>query len=228
MGGLGKTMPFVRTAFVVGFLGLAAIPIVNGFWSKELVLEGGLHQGPGWAYTAMVLAGGLTALYGARLVWLTFSGKPRGETGHDAKPAMRIALAALAAGTLVSWLAAGPMSELLAETLPWHGIEAESTLAVFIEVVSAPATWLALAAAFSGLAIWRWRTGLPRIEAALEPLGRLGRAGLGFEWLNRQIVALAVGAAQGLRRTQTGHLGWNVVGVLAGLTLVVVLLGLWG
>ncbi len=46
MGGLGKQMPVVRAVFVIGALALAGIPILNGFWSKELVLEAGLSGGP--------------------------------------------------------------------------------------------------------------------------------------------------------------------------------------
>ena len=46
MGALGSRMPFVRNVFVIGALALAGLPILNGFWSKELVLEAGLHDGP--------------------------------------------------------------------------------------------------------------------------------------------------------------------------------------
>ena len=42
MGGLGKKMPLVRNVFIIGSLALAGLPILNGFWSKELVLEAGL------------------------------------------------------------------------------------------------------------------------------------------------------------------------------------------
>ncbi|MER3514801.1 MAG: NADH-quinone oxidoreductase subunit L, partial [Chloroflexota bacterium] len=70
MGGLGRAMPFVRDAFVIGALALAGIPILNGFWSKELVLEAGLAEGPRWAYITMLFGAGLTALYTYRLVWL--------------------------------------------------------------------------------------------------------------------------------------------------------------
>ena len=45
MGGLGKKMPFNRAVFMLGALALAGIPIMNGFWSKELILEAGLEQG---------------------------------------------------------------------------------------------------------------------------------------------------------------------------------------
>ena len=52
MGGLGKKMPFVRNVFIIGALALAGVPILNGFWSKELILEAGLADGPLWAYIA--------------------------------------------------------------------------------------------------------------------------------------------------------------------------------
>src|SRR5208337_5524515 len=40
MGGLGRKMPFVRAVFVIGAFGLVGLPIANGFFSKDLVLEG--------------------------------------------------------------------------------------------------------------------------------------------------------------------------------------------
>jgi NADH-quinone oxidoreductase subunit L len=228
MGGLARTMPFVRTAFVIGFLGLAAIPIANGFFSKELVLESGLIGGPLWGYVALLLGGGLTALYGLRLVDLTFSGEPRGEGGHDAGRAMRVSLGLLAFGTLTSWLLAGPMSQLLASTMPAQHIEALTTIEVVVEVVTAPATWLALAVTLIGLALWRWRKSLASLGAALRPLAVWGQKGLGFDWMNVQIARTTVGSANALRRTQTGLLAWNVAGVLIGLLVVVLAMTVWG
>ncbi len=55
--------------------------------------------------------------------------------------AMRIPLLLLALASLVSWLLAGPFSQLLEETLPFHEIEAETTLQMVITVLTAPATW---------------------------------------------------------------------------------------
>ena len=75
MGGLGKQMPFVRSVFIIGALALAGIPITNGFFSKELVLEGGLILGPLWAYLFMLIGAGLTALYTARMVSMVFFGQ---------------------------------------------------------------------------------------------------------------------------------------------------------
>ena len=63
MGGLGTQMPLVRIVMVIGGLALAGIPILNGFWSKELVLEAGHEGGPLWAWLVMLVGAGLTALY---------------------------------------------------------------------------------------------------------------------------------------------------------------------
>ncbi|MBI4926855.1 MAG: NADH-quinone oxidoreductase subunit L, partial [Anaerolineae bacterium] len=84
MGGLGKQMPIVRTVFVIGSLALAGIPIVNGFWSKELILEAGLEGSPTWMLAVMIFNSGLTALYTFRCVWMVFYGENRGHLhGHD-------------------------------------------------------------------------------------------------------------------------------------------------
>jgi len=228
MGGLARTMPFVRTAFVIGFLGLAAIPIANGFFSKELALESGLTGGPLWAYFGLLLGGGLTALYGLRLVDLTFYGQPRGEGGHDAGRAMRVSLGLLAFGTLTSWLMAGPMSQLMASTMPSQHLESLTTIEVVAEVVTAPATWLALVVTLTGLALWHWRKPLAGLAGALRPVAVWGQKGLGFDWMNVQITQTTGGAADALRRTQTGQLAWNVAGVLIGLLVVALAMTLWG
>jgi NADH-quinone oxidoreductase subunit L len=228
MGGLARSMPFVRAAFVIGFLGLAAIPIANGFFSKELVLESGLTGGPSWASVAFLIGGGLTALYGLRLVDLTFNGEPRGEGGHDAGRAMRVSLSLLSFGTLTSWLLAGPMSALLASTMPAQHIEPATTIEIVEEIVTAPATWLALAVTLVGLALWRWRARLAGLSAGLRPLADWGRRGLGFEWMNLEIVRATVGSAAALRRTQTGQLAWNVAGVMIGLLVVLLAMAAWG
>ena len=229
MGGLGKPMPFVRAAFVIGFLGLAGVPLANGFVSKELVLESGLSGGPGWAYVAMLLGAGLTALYGARLVGMVFAGERRTSTKvHDAPTAMRVSLAALSIGTLTSWLLVGPFGRLLAGTLPLHSLHAEGTLAVLVEIVKAPGTWLALGIVALGLVMWWQRGALAGLGRALAPIGDWSRRGLGFEWMNRQVIVATQDAAAGLRRLQTGQLAWNVAGIVLGLMAVLAALALWG
>ncbi len=49
-------------------------------------------------------------------------------------------------------------------------------------------------------------------------------SGLGFEWVNQQIVNLTKRTAALLQRTQTGQLNWNIAGILAGLVLILLIL----
>jgi NADH-quinone oxidoreductase subunit L len=227
MGGLGKQMPFVRVVFVIGALALAGLPVLNGFWSKELVLEAGLTGGPAWMFGVMVFSAGLTALYTFRCVWMVFYGENRGHLhGHEAGIAMKVALAPLALGTLVSWLAAGPFSRFLEETLPFHKIHALPTIEILKEVVLAPATWLALAVIALGLAAWWWREKLRLFSEALSGIGWVAENNFGFEAINRAVVQVTSQAAEDLRGSQTGLLNWNVLAIVIGLGVVIALLAL--
>ncbi|MBP7355214.1 MAG: NADH-quinone oxidoreductase subunit L [Longilinea sp.] len=226
MGGLGKQMPFTRVVFIIGALALAGIPILNGFWSKELVLEAGLMHAPIWSYVLMLIGAGLTAFYTYRMVTMVFYGEAHGHAHGDAGTAMKIALAPLALGALTTWLLAGPFAKLLsAETLPYHGIEAASTFHILEEVISLP-TLIALAVVALGLLAWVFRSKLAGLGRALRGLGWAAENSFGFEAINRGIVRGVSGAAEGLRITQTGLLNWNVVGIVAGLLIVIAILAL--
>jgi NADH-quinone oxidoreductase subunit L len=224
MGGLGRSMPFVRNVFVVGALALAGLPFANGFWSKELILEAGLEGAP-WTFWAMLLGAGLTALYTFRVVWLVFFGQRRvAYPVHDAPAAMRVALGVLAFGVLTTWLLAGPFGGLLRATLPFHQLHVESTFALIGAVLAAPATWVTLVVIALGLASWWWRRRLAAVADRLQWVARAASADFGFEWLNRQVVVAAQFTAILLRRTQTGQLNWNMVGIVGALVVVLLVL----
>ena len=57
-----------------------------------------------------------------------------------------------------------------------------------------------------------------------KPAAEFTRQGLGFEWLNLQIIRLTNSAAEALRKLQTGQLNWNVVGIIAGLVVILAFL----
>jgi len=133
---------------------------------------------------------------------------------------MRTALAPLAFGALTTWLLAGPFSQLLSSTMPAQGIEPETTLEICLSILRAPATWLALAVIAVGLAAWWGRARLAGLTKRLSWLADWAAAGFGFETLNRWIVERVRGAAGDLAILQTGQLNWNLVGVVAGLLVV--------
>jgi NADH-quinone oxidoreductase subunit L len=228
LGGLGRHMPFVRGVFVIGALALAGLPITNGFFSKELVLENGLAGGPAWAYAGMLLVAGLTGLYTLRMVMLVFYGPPRAELKvHDAPAAMRITLFVLAALTLTTWLLAGPLDHILAESLPYYDLQPESTAAIVAEILTSASTWITVAFVLLVASIWFWRERLGSLARRLAPLVDFINGGFGFEKVNNQIVRLTTRAASSLQVTQTGLLSWNVVAIVAGLILLLAIIS-WG
>jgi NADH-quinone oxidoreductase subunit L len=228
MGALGATMPFVRNVFVIGALALAGLPILNGFWSKELVLEAGLLGGPAWALALMLVGAGITACYTFRMVWLVFYGEARSRLhAHDATVSMRVSLALLAVGTLFSWHLAGPFGHLLETTLPFHKVHALGTAQLIAEVLLAPLTWGALVIIGLGLCAWWWRDRLTFLTDRFGWLAVAASKSFGFERINEQVVAVTQAAANALRVTQPGHLSWNLVGIIGGLVAVLILLT-WG
>jgi NADH-quinone oxidoreductase subunit L len=228
MGGLGPRMPFVRTTFVIGALALAGLPILNGFWSKELILEAGAATGPQWAYIGMLIGVGMTALYTLRMVYLVFFGEPRSQLhAHEATRAMKVSLGLLAFGSLTTWLLAGPLNELLTSTLPFHTFTEFTTGEMVQEVITSPATYLALVVIAIGALCWWQRNRLVGITRHLQKLGRAGTNSFGFEAINRGVVRVTQNTAETLRMTQTGLLSWNVAGIAVGLIVVLVILA-WG
>lgn len=225
MGGLTKEMPAVRTVFLIGAAALAGLPVLNGFWSKELILEAGLEGGSFWMWAFMVFGAGLTALYSFRFVWMVFYGEPAkpGRHVHDAGSAMRIALYPLAFGTLTTWLLAGPFSVFLEGV----GVEAEGTMEMVLMVLGEPATWLAVAVVGFGLFIWWKRRSFRIISEPLQDVGIVASNSFGFEAINQVIVKSIQGWSEDLRGLQTGVLNWNVMAIIVGLvlTLLIVALG---
>ena len=224
MGGLGGKMPFVRNVFIVGALALAGVPILNGFWSKEMILEVGLEHTPFWAYSLMLFGAGLTAFYTFRMVWLVFFAEERDHLHvHPAGSAMRISLGTLAIGTFLTWLLLGRLNGLLSSTLPFHEVEHESMIETFIVILSSPATWFALLIVAIGFGIsWVRARGFQLFGGSwLQPFVDTS---FGFDWLNRQVAAVTVRFASVLQKTQTGVLSWNVVGILAAFLVVLIFL----
>jgi NADH-quinone oxidoreductase subunit L len=225
MGGLGNRMPFVRNVFILGALALAGIPIFNGFWSKELILEVGLTHSPIWAYAIMVIGAGLTAFYTFRMVWLVFYGRERDYLHvHHAGSAMKVSLGILAVGTLITWLFFGGLSGLLSSTLPFHELEHETLREMVTAVTTAPATWFTLLIVAVGLGIsWMRARGYALFGGGW--LNPFVESSFGFEFLNRLIVKGIYQVAEWFSLTQTGELNWNILGIISA--LLAVLLVLW-
>lgn len=224
MEGLGRKMPFVRAAFIIASLALVGLPITNGFFSKEMVLEGGLKLGPAWAYVGMLLGVGITSLYTIRMVSLVFYRRTGADKEiHEAPRIMRFVLGILAFGVLTTWLLIGTFSQLYADSLPFYNLHSEDLVVVIVEIFSSPWTYLALGMVFLGLLVWIVRSKFTKLTRTLAPGAIFIRQGFGFEKINQLIIRSINNAAGSLRKLQTGQLNWNLVGIVVGLVVVLVL-----
>ncbi len=114
---------------------------------------------------------------------------------------------------------------------PLHGLlgHVESGWEMLLEVVTAPPTWLALVvigigpAGLAGPRAPDWA-----VKRGLSGLARAAEASFGFEAINRGVVHAVQTGAEALRVTQTGLLNWNVLGLVAGLVVVLFVLILGG
>jgi len=98
MGGLKKEMPFTFLLMAAGWLAIAGVPGLSGFYSKDLILEKVFEHGGAAVWTVAVLTAGLTAFYTTRLFILAFLRSKRGQGhAHEAPLTMTLPMAALAA-----------------------------------------------------------------------------------------------------------------------------------
>ncbi len=104
MGGLASKMPVTATAMMLGSMSIIGIPLIGGFWSKEVII------GKTWyAYfhgadallgpALLILAtAGMTGFYMSRMWFMTFAGEPRNELVehvHEATPWIKTPLVVL-------------------------------------------------------------------------------------------------------------------------------------
>ena len=181
MGALRRYMRWTTITFSVGWLAIAGIPPLSGFWAKGDVLDNAFaHYKVLWAIGLVTAV--LTAYYMSRLEVLAFGGEPRFEQpGPRGEPA-------LGAPHESPWVMRGPLVVLAflaffggVINLPWvHTHDLESFLApvfsgtLYNPNLGAGALWaLALtdtAAAVIGVivafALWR---GAQVDQPALEP-----------------------------------------------------------
>jgi NADH-quinone oxidoreductase subunit L len=113
-GGLRKIMPVTHVTFLCGAAALAGIPLLSGFWSKDMILEalylgaGGNSPYSGGYYVLLLVAlltAAMTAFYTFRAYFLTFWGELKtppeaGDHAHESPPNMTIPLLVLAVGAV--------------------------------------------------------------------------------------------------------------------------------
>ncbi|HEV8586234.1 MAG TPA: NADH-quinone oxidoreductase subunit L [Methylomirabilota bacterium] len=148
MGGLAPRMVTTTITMTIGAAGLAGVPGLAGFFSKDEILAAAFHgHRVAWA---LLLAGAfMTAFYTFRLIFLAFFGAPRMSKDvahhvHESPRVMTWPLVVLAGLTLVAGAALGipsehgtPFARFLTPVLPAHGGEHGGVAGIMLLVLSA-------------------------------------------------------------------------------------------
>ncbi len=217
LGGLRRLMPLTFALALVATLSMAGIPPLNGFLSKELMLEAAAQAG-GWLIPLAALGGAaLSVAYCLRFLAGTFLGPVRGDyphAPHDPGPGLWAAPAVLVALVVASGLfpmvLLAPVADAAAGAVTgrvphlhlalWHGLEPA-------------ALWMSLTAIGAGMVLWGlW----PRLNA----LPALVEAKRIYDLKIATLVGLARGVSA---RADHGRLA----GPLAIASLTILGTGLW-
>jgi NADH-quinone oxidoreductase subunit L len=149
MGGLAPRMMTTTVTFLVGAFGLAGVPPLAGFFSKDEILASVFHEHHYLLWALLMTGAFLTAFYTFRLVFLAFFGGPRMSKEvahhiHESPATMTVPLIVLAIGTVVAGLAVGipssqgtPFARFLSPVLPHPEGEHGAGIAFLLLLLSA-------------------------------------------------------------------------------------------
>jgi NADH-quinone oxidoreductase subunit L len=99
MGGLRRVMPVTAYTWMIGWLAMAGIPPLSGFFAKDQVVAAASQSGRVGLFYVALFGAFLTAVYESRATFLAFFGAPRYQGHpHDPPRLMRSVLIALAIG----------------------------------------------------------------------------------------------------------------------------------
>jgi len=97
MSGLRVPMPATFWLFVVGWLAIAGVPPLSGFFAKDEILATASQTAHYLAWGVALFAAFISALYISRLAFLAFFGPfRRGRDVHEAPPVMTVPMGILA------------------------------------------------------------------------------------------------------------------------------------
>ncbi|MCU0850283.1 MAG: NADH-quinone oxidoreductase subunit L [Candidatus Thermoplasmatota archaeon] len=226
MGGLKKDMKITYLAMLIGGLSLAGLIPLSGFWSKDMILATAWETGNYLPLLLMVLTAILTAAYTLRMINLVFWGESRRDkTAHEAAWQMSVPLILLAFGTLVAWLGVGFLSRA------YHSFDLSEhalTLSAFLlETFETPVVWISIAAFLIGLALFKIRKQYAANSAGEKTI-IVARNGYGFDAFYGNIIRCLRWFSAQFRKTHTGDLNYNIVGIALGFLLLIFFLFLLG
>jgi len=180
MGALRAVMPLTAVSFLIGWLSIAGVPPLSGFWSKSDILENAYAVTPALWVIAAVTAF-LTAYYMGREYLLVFGGVRRWQEAHaeaalhphDPVPVMTIPLVVLSLCSVAGGLINLPFHPHFDFLERWLDPVLGATL--FSHPFGLGAKWsfalidgaLAIAGALAAVQLWRTRVDRPALEPRL-------------------------------------------------------------
>lgn len=167
MGGLIKAMPATALFFLIGAMGISALPPLNGFVSEWLTFQAFFSgvvrsQGPVKIFmvlsaAALALTSGLAAACFVKAFGITFLAMPRSARAREAKEAnfpMKAGMAILAAGVVVFGIGAGLVAPVILRVS--RAVLGAREAGVSLYLVSALPLLMAAAVGGMGVAIFLW------------------------------------------------------------------------
>jgi NADH-quinone oxidoreductase subunit L len=231
MGGLSKKMRITNLAFLLGMLALAGIPVLNGFWSKDLVIESVFTAGFAWAGVILVITALMTVLYSWRMYYLVFCGTARTERkASDPLPGMAIPLIVLAIAAAVSWILIGPFSQGLAASLtPSYQVHGMTLFEMIGEVLFQPVVLISAASiVILAYCAFVYRERMLLFLREDKGFVRMARRGFWIDQLYEAIAGKVRQAGKYAGFTQTGDVNNNLAGLALGGVAVLIALLAWG
>ncbi len=227
MGGLSKEMKLTYVAMLVGGLSLAGLIPLSGFWSKDMILATAWETSNFIPLLFIVITSILTAAYSFRMINLVFWGESRRDkTAHEAPWQMSVPLVLLACGTPIAWLGIGFLSRAYVSfDLAAHAFSVNSFLIETFE--RTPVVWISIAAFLIGLGLFKIRKQYAANKAGEKTI-IVARNGYGFDAFYGGIIRCLRWFSARFRKTHTGDLNYNILGIVLGFLLLILFLFLLG
>ncbi len=172
MGGLAYKLPITATTMWAGGLGLAGVPPLAGFFSKDEILAAAMGEGHHLMFLLLLAGALLTAFYTFRLLYLAFSGSPRmsKDVLHHAQESpwvMSVPLVVLALLTVTAGFVLGLPSDGTRFAYSLEGVFAphdgkHSYLVLLLSVVVVAAGWAFARQRYQRTPVKPERVGEPR------------------------------------------------------------------
>jgi NADH-quinone oxidoreductase subunit L len=251
-GALRKAVPVTFLTFAMGYLAIIGFPGFSGFWSKDKIIEAAFGENLVVGLAAL-LGAFITAFYMTRLMLMTFFGRQRWSEEvhpHESPKVMTVPLMVLAALSVLGGLLL--LGEWIIGWLePVVGHAEHHALAVSPLVMTLIVTAVVAAGVALAWAVFGQRE-VPRVAPAnVSVFTRAARADLYGDALNEELLmrpgdrfvgsltgfddrgvdgtvngtaAAVAGISGGLRRWQTGYVRSYALSLLAGASLLLMVL----